>query len=264
MRQLYDRIGDGYDGTRQADPFLRNRLAGLLGLGSQERCLDVACGTGNYTHALARSGVRIIGLDISPRMIAAARKKQRAAALEGFVLGTALALPFADGSFAAACCTLAIHHFPDRAAAFREIARILDPDVGRFVLFTSTAGQTERYWLRRYFPEMIRRSAEQMPDYEALMASLHAAGFRDIATEPYAVRPDLEDHFLYCGKERPELYLSPAIRSGISSFANLAAPGEVEHGLARLARDIESGAIKGIIAGSRHDDGDYMFITARR
>ena len=52
---------------------------------------------------------------------------------------------------------------------------------------------------------------------------------------------DLQDHFLYCGKHRPELYFDPAIRAGISSFADLCEPEEVTEGLARLRADLDAG-----------------------
>jgi ubiquinone/menaquinone biosynthesis C-methylase UbiE len=72
---LYDRIGVGYDGTRRADPGIAARLAALLDLRGGPACLDAACGTGNYTQALALLGGRWTGVDVAPRMIAEARSK---------------------------------------------------------------------------------------------------------------------------------------------------------------------------------------------
>lgn len=53
---LYDQIGVGYDATRRADGYIVDRLANLLKLRSGASYLDVACGTGNYTLALAARG----------------------------------------------------------------------------------------------------------------------------------------------------------------------------------------------------------------
>ena len=56
MSALYDQIGDGYDTTRRADPAFVRRLAAYLALALSRRYLDVGCGTGNYTAALAALG----------------------------------------------------------------------------------------------------------------------------------------------------------------------------------------------------------------
>jgi len=53
----YDLIGAGYDATRRADPSIAARLAFHLRCAPGECCLDLACGTGNYTTMLARSGL---------------------------------------------------------------------------------------------------------------------------------------------------------------------------------------------------------------
>ena len=73
---------------------------------------------------------------------------------------------------------------------------------------------------------------------------------------------DLADHFLFCGKRRPELYFDPAVRAGISSFANLADPAEVEDGLARLHADLVSGRFREVAAAHPTPDGDYLFVRA--
>ena len=63
MSALYDQIGDGYDTTRRADPAIVRRLAAYLALAPGRRYLDVGCGTGNYTAALAALGGVWHGVD---------------------------------------------------------------------------------------------------------------------------------------------------------------------------------------------------------
>lgn len=256
---LYDRIGRGYDGTRRADPYLAARLAELLDTRPGDACLDLACGTGNYTLALAQRGGRWTGVDQSATMLVRARQKGGAAR---WVAADAAALPFAGGAFDRALCTLALHHFPALPPVFAELHRVLRN--GRLVVFTTFPGQTERYWLREYFPEAIRRSVRQLPGEDAVLGGLREAGFGRIAVEPYHVRPDLEDLFLYAGKHRPELYLDPAVRAGISTFAALADAAEVRDGCARLEADIRSGRIVEVIAASDHPEGDYAFVVAEK
>ena len=256
---LYDRIGTDYDVTRHADPYLVGRLLQHLNIQSAGEFLDVACGTGNYTIAVAQAGIRMHGIDQSRRMIAAARGKSRAVAWH---LGNVEALPFADGTFAGAMCTLAIHHFRALLPAFQEVFRVLAK--GRFVLFTSTAEQMRGYWLNKYFPTAMTRSMAQMPSVKAIVDALQQSGFEEITTDPYEVRRDLQDLFLYGGKHRPEVYLDPHVRAGISTFAALAEPSEVEDGCRGLAQDIQSGRIADVIAAYQHAQGDYLFVVAQK
>jgi hypothetical protein len=55
---LYDRIGTGYDVTRRADRHLVERLIDHLNPEPRHTYLDIACGTGNYTVAVAQTGIR--------------------------------------------------------------------------------------------------------------------------------------------------------------------------------------------------------------
>ncbi|MGC1341907.1 MAG: hypothetical protein WA854_06255, partial [Candidatus Binataceae bacterium] len=70
--------------------------------------------------------------------------------------------------------------------------------------------------------------------------------------------------FLYCGKNKPELYLDPKVRSGISSFANAPDEGEITRGAARLEEDIRSGRIQEVTRSYAWAGGDYMFTVAAR
>lgn len=254
---LYDQIGVGYDATRRADPYVVQRLIYHLNAQPEGDYLDLACGTGNYTTALADAGVHMHGLDQSSGMIESARAKCSSVA---WCVGDANALPHSDRTFSGAICTLAIHHFPALLPAFQEVYRVLNR--GRFVLFTSTPEQMTGYWLNEYFPDMMKKSCQQMPDLEQVVQNLQHAGFRSVRTEPYSVREDLQDFFLYSGKHRPAFYLDPRIRSGSSSFASLADPREVDSGCKRLAADIQSGRIFEVMAAYHHNQGDYLFVIA--
>jgi ubiquinone/menaquinone biosynthesis C-methylase UbiE len=256
---LYDRIGLQYDTTRRADPYLVERLIYHLNPGPHGAYLDMACGTGNYTVAVAQTGIRVHGVDQSWRMIAAARAKSPAVVWH---IGDVEALPFRDGVFAGVLCTLAIHHFQALQPAFREAFRVLAQ--GRFVLFTATAEQMRGYWLNAYFPTAMARSIVQMPTLPEIVHALRESGFSTIHTEPYQVRTDLQDFFLYSGKHRPEIYLDPHVRAGISTFAALAETAEVEEGCRRLLQDIQSGHIAGMIARYLHTQGDYLVVVGEK
>ncbi len=157
----YDRTGQGYDSTRRADPYILSRLLHHLNAKPGEKILDVACGTGNYTIALAQSGLTMYGLDQSSVMIDNARKKSDKVTWH---LGNAQHMPFGDKTFSGALCTLAIHHFKGIKPIFADIFRVLAQ--GRFVVFTADPEPMEKSWLNHYFPKMMTTSAERIPRKE--------------------------------------------------------------------------------------------------
>ncbi len=256
---LYDKIGIGYDTTRSADPFILSRLLHHLSPAPDALYLDVGCGTANYTLAIKDTGVRIVGIDFSRAMLSRAREKSPSLLLSR---ARAEALPFHDAVFGGATCTFVHHHMDDSVAAFGELRRVLRPG-SRLVLLNSTIEQTRHCWLSEYFPKAIARA---MVPFERLntRAALEAAAFNLVGTEPYAVKDDLRDWFLYCGKNRPDLYLDARVRAGISAFANAHDQDEIEAGVERLRRDIASGRIREVQREYGWEGGDYTITIAAR
>ena len=103
-------------------------LAEALDLIPGERVLDVACGTGIVARlAAGRMGSGgVVGLDINPGMLAVARSLPPGPgpAIEWHE-GSVLDMPFPEGSFDICLCQLGLQFFPDRAAALREMRRVL-------------------------------------------------------------------------------------------------------------------------------------------
>lgn len=258
--ETYDKIGTGYNDTRRADPYLLSRMVALLAPMPGERFLDVGCGTGNYTRALAERGLDFTGIDPSALMLQKARNLNSSIK---WLEGKAEAMPLENGGMDGVLASLTLHHWEHLKAGFREVYRVLKPG-GRLVIFSSTPEQMKGYWLWHYFPQMMADSCEQMPGRAEISSALQNGGLILESWEAYAVREDLQDHFLYVGKNRPELYLDERIRAGISSFAALAYQKEVETGLAALATDIASGQISRIIDQYAHSRGDYAFLRASR
>jgi ubiquinone/menaquinone biosynthesis C-methylase UbiE len=258
MPTLYDLIGSTYATSRRADPAIARALARTLRLVPSGAYLDVACGTGNYTLALSAIGGTWTGVDASEVMLAQARRKSSAIA---WSQSSADALPFPDEAFDGAVCTLAIHHFPDLAGPFAEVRRTLRS--GSFAIFTGLAEQMRHYWLCHYFAETMARSIEKMPSEAQVRTALSQAGFRSLTVAPFFVTNELQDLFLYSGKDRPELYFDSAIRANISSFVQLAPAAELQDGLVRLRADLRSGAFAAVKARYANEAGDYAYITAR-
>jgi ubiquinone/menaquinone biosynthesis C-methylase UbiE len=103
------------------------RIVEAAQLTSASRVLDVACGPGIVVEALARTAGKVVGCDITPAMLEKATQRCAAVGLRNvsFAPGRAEALPFPDASFDAVVSRSAVHHFPDPAAALREMARVV-------------------------------------------------------------------------------------------------------------------------------------------
>ncbi len=259
MRQeKYDTIGVDYNSTRRADKYLASRMMYHLSPDKSEKYLDIGCGTGNYTAALWKEGINFIGVDPSSEML------QKARAMKTDIdwrQGRVEKIPVKDESVEGVLASLTIHHWSDLEVGFKEISRVLKSN-GRIAIFTSSSKQMEGYWLNHYFPKMMEKSIRQMPALSLIENALINTGFRVIEKEPYFVKPDLNDLFLYAGKERPSLYLKEEVRAGISSFSSLSNASEVQKGLKVLENDIESGEINKIMEGFVNDQGDYLFLSA--
>jgi SAM-dependent methyltransferase len=117
----------------ELEPAARNVVA-LAGIAPGERVLDLACGTGNAALLAAAAGARVTGLDSAERLVGAARARAAAEGADAdFVVGDALALPFADATFDAVVSVFGVIFAPDPARALAEIVRVLAPG-GRALL----------------------------------------------------------------------------------------------------------------------------------
>lgn len=252
----YDTIGVDYNTTRKADPYLLQQLLFHLNPKKDGLYLDIGCGTGNYTHELQKKGYSFIGVDPSKEMLKHAKARNQEIEWKmGTAENTGLDKNRVDGVVA----FLTLHHWTDIHKSFIELAHILKPE-GPFVLFTATPEQMEGYWLTHYFPKMLSASKAKMPPLQDIEDAMENAGIQLEKTEPYFVKPDLQDLFLYSGKHNPDLYFNEKVRHGISSFASLANKKEVEKGLSALRTDIASCKIHQIIKSFENTFGDYLFV----
>lgn len=172
----FGRLAPFYDELRPADDAWLELLETLVGEGGLDegRVLDVGCGTGRLTAALAERGVRVWGVDASPEMLEVARAKLPSGG--AFKLAAAERLPFKAGWFDRAVFCLVVHLI-DRPRAFAEARRVLAPG-GRALITTFDPVHFDRYYLNRYFPSVGRIDLERFPSEQRLRAELEAAGFR--------------------------------------------------------------------------------------
>ena len=217
----YDRIGATYTATRATDP----RIAAAIerALGSARSVLNVGAGSGSYEP----SGRHVVAVEPSQVMLA---QRPRAAALA--VRARAEALPFADGEFDAAMAVLSDHHWADQRGGLAELLRVARDTV---VVFTWDRSTVEDCWLVDYLPG-FRRLAKGGMDVAEIAECLGGASI-----EPVSVPHDCRDGFLHAYWRRPDAYLDPRVRAGISVFARLD-PDALAAAMARLRRDLESDA----------------------
>jgi ubiquinone/menaquinone biosynthesis C-methylase UbiE len=125
--------------TRQASQFaaaaavthrdLVDRFADAVPADSAAAVLDVACGPGIITAALAPRVREVVAFDLTPEMLTKARQRCAQAGLTNvtFREGSATDLPFPDASFDTVVTRLSIHHFEHPAQPLAEMARVLKP-----------------------------------------------------------------------------------------------------------------------------------------
>jgi len=127
MRQMFGAIAPRYDFVTQVFSYGMDR--GWKRLGVQKaslpegaRVLDLACGTGDFSHIVLESqpGARVVAVDLTHEMLRVARRRGGVRV----VCGNALALPFPDGWFDAVFVGYGLRNFPDLAAALGEIQRV--------------------------------------------------------------------------------------------------------------------------------------------
>ena len=151
--------------------------------GDEDR-LDVGCGTGTLALAARRrlgTAGAVHGVDASPEMVARARSKSARLGLPVvFQVAAAQSLPFADATFDAVFCTLAMHHLPEdaRARALAEMRRVLKPQ-GRVLVVEFRRAQGMRALFNPVTLLHTFRSPRIFDDLEALVKR---AGFERVET----------------------------------------------------------------------------------
>ncbi|MGD9932412.1 MAG: class I SAM-dependent methyltransferase [Dehalococcoidia bacterium] len=219
---LYDSIGRTYSATRRPDPRIQALLWGELD--GCDSVLNVGAGTGNY-----EDPDRVVAaVEPSRTMI-----DQRPANGAPAVMAVAEQLPFADQSFDGVMSVLSTHHWGDRQAGLAELRRVARRAV--VILTHDPDGSTDAWVLRDYFPGAPALDRPIM-DIEAVRRGLGAT-----RVAPVPVPWDCTDGFFLAFWRRPEAYLDPEVRAGMSIFKRLS-EAEVNDGVNRLRDDLASGA----------------------
>ena len=206
VRALFATIADRYDFITVAlsygqDRRWKRRLIDLAAPQRGSRALDLATGTGDIAFALAARGARVVGLDITQRMIELARAK-RDRGLVRFLVGDMLALPFPSACFDIVTTGYGLRNVPNLTTAIDEIGRVLAPggqllslDFNRpsnrvvravYLAYLGAVGGALGWMLHRdadtyrYIPASIR----QYPGADAVARIFEARGFHAVRCYP--------------------------------------------------------------------------------
>ena len=218
---IYDRIGTTYNTTRRPDP----RIAQVIwsALAGCRSVLNVGAGTGAYEPA----DRTVVAVEPSATM-----RRARPEGSAPCVAAPAESLPFDDRSFDAAMAVLTVHHWSDWRAGLGELRRVARR---RVLVVHWDQALIDQFWLAGYFPEAFALDRRRGPSLQEVRDALDPG--TDVV--PLPVPHDCQDGFGAAYWRRPQAYLDPAVRAGISMLA------QTEHergdGVERLRRDLSDG-----------------------
>ncbi len=173
----------------------RAGLAALPGLLDDRWVVgDLGCGTGQLTASLAPFVERVIGVDASKAMLAAARRRLDGSENVDFRAGELEALPLEDGELDAAMLVLVLHYVVEPARVLAEAARTLKPGARLLVVDMMTHGRDE---YRQQMGHLWQGFSEgELGDW------LAEAGFEGYRYRPMPADPDAKGPMLFSATAR--------------------------------------------------------------
>jgi ubiquinone/menaquinone biosynthesis C-methylase UbiE len=274
----YDEVTAEFDRfVERLSPPLARRIVALGEVRSGERVLDVGTGTGIVAlHAADAVGAagRVVGIDLSARMLAVARGKAQSAGVEARLelkRMDAEALELEDRAFDVVLSLFALLHFPAPLAALAEMRRVLRPG-GRLVVAVGSR------------PPLASRSAlehyvRQAPALVATLAGrrLSAPGLLNELLDRYAPPAEVpqEADAARAGPDRSRRVLAMVRRSGFVDARwhweghELVADGpdefwDVQRTFSTVARKRLAACAPGVVAAIRAEFGSRCRATLER
>jgi SAM-dependent methyltransferase len=173
MPSAYD-AGRGYAPAVLAS-WLRTIAAPLDG-GRIADILDLGCGTGRYSAALAvHFSAQVTGVDPSEKMLAEARRKGGRSVR--FLRGSGEAVPLADASVDMVFMSMVFHHFESPPEVAQECRRVLRSD-GVISLRAAATDWIDQYPYVRFFPDTRAILNKDLQSVAFIEKAFEDAGFR--------------------------------------------------------------------------------------
>jgi len=191
--------------TRQAQTFavwaekvdadVGARFGSALGKAARGRLIDVACGPGVVTAALAPNAASIVAFDATEQMLKTAKARCAKAGLSNveFQSGDAESLPFADAQFDGAVTRAAVHHFADPQRAINEMFRVLRPGGTVVIADVISSEDADESRLHNAIERLRDPSHVRMLQASELDSDASRAGFRDLQAASLDMNRELEE-----------------------------------------------------------------------
>lgn len=217
IQEMFDGIAADYDRLNHImslgidRSWRRRAIKEIVREDSVQEILDIACGTGDFSIAIAKAmspGSHVSGLDISEGMLAVMRDKLDAEGLEGRVSvgqGDCEAIGFADARFDRAAIAFGIRNFEHRVKALKEILRVLKPG-GKLVILELSVPSNPviRWFYKLYFTGILPviggkvsgdkaayrylpASVLQFPGKKEWMETMRASGYADVCHKAFTL-----------------------------------------------------------------------------
>ncbi|WP_059170960.1 demethylmenaquinone methyltransferase [Bacillus sp. FJAT-27445] len=214
VHSVFESIYDNYDKMNSVISFKRHiawRKDTMKKMNVQpgSKALDLCCGTGDWTIALADAVGKegeVIGLDFSKNMLKIGQQKIDALKLSqaSLIHGNAMELPFPDNSFDYVTIGFGLRNVPDYMQVLKEMHRVVKP--GGIVVCLETSQPTMPVYRQLYFfyfkyimpmfgkllaksyeeYSWLQESARDFPGAKELARMFEGAGFKKVSFKPYS------------------------------------------------------------------------------
>ncbi|HZG73906.1 MAG TPA: demethylmenaquinone methyltransferase [Chondromyces sp.] len=213
VHHVFEKIYSNYDKMNSVISFQqhirwRKDTMKRMNVNKGASALDVCCGTGDWTMALAQAvgnDGKVVGLDFSQNMLKIAKEKLNPTDFPQVKLihGNAMELPFEDGTFDYVTIGFGLRNVPDYLQVLREMNRVLKPGGMAVCLETSQPtmfGYRQLYFFYfRFIMPMfgklfarsyneyswLQESARDFPGMKELARMFEDAGFTNVSYKPY-------------------------------------------------------------------------------
>jgi SAM-dependent methyltransferase len=174
VQAYYDEIWERLPANLRPPDFTRRRAFLLAYAMPGQRVLDLGCGEGAFTAALAEAGTEGVGVEVAARAVERARAAHPGLDFRHVAIDAPL--PFEDASFDAVWVSEVLEHVADTARFLSEARRVLRPG-GLLLVTTPSAG---RAWALVHWPPDPRSDHLRFYTARSLRALLADFGFEDV------------------------------------------------------------------------------------
>ncbi|SES80611.1 2-octaprenyl-6-methoxy-1,4-benzoquinone methylase /demethylmenaquinone methyltransferase [Oceanobacillus limi] len=213
VHHVFEKIYDKYDSMNSIISFQKHKswrkdVMERMNVFKDASALDVCCGTGDWSIALAEAvgdNGKIVGLDFSENMLSVAKEKNKELKYEQleFIHGNAMELPFEDNSFDYVTIGFGLRNVPDYMTVLKEMYRVVKPSGKVVCLETSQPTlfgfrQLYYFYFRFIMPlfgrlfaksykeyAWLHESAKNFPDKSELKQMFLEAGFSQVEVKSY-------------------------------------------------------------------------------